>query len=287
MADIGAAQRRELNLRRQAGAKAIYRRAKLLQFVGGSLSLVFALLAPILLFVAPGLGAILGALAGAWIFATRLLVQPIRNRWREEGAGAQESFDCDVLGLSWNQSLVKRVTTEEIRSASRRVDLDEVRDWYPTTSTMDWPGSVLTCQRSNAVWARREHSAYAGVLIAVAISWALLGIVVSLIHHAGLATYLVAIALPSLPALLDATDLARGHRDASSARAILEEAIDAQLAALSKVTAEQLRENQDRLYDLRRDAPLVPEWFYNLIASRYEDDMRFAADQEARGGKGD
>ena len=62
----------------------------------------------------------------------------------------------------------------------------------------------------------------------------------------------------------------------------LEEVIDAQLAEPQTVGVEQMRDTQDQLFALRRDAPLVPEWFYNAVAGRFEDDMRFAAAQRAK-----
>ncbi|MGH9918028.1 MAG: S-4TM family putative pore-forming effector, partial [Nitrososphaerales archaeon] len=151
--------------------------------------------------------------------------------------------------------------------------------WYPTDTDMDWPTSVLTCQRSNVVWARRQHTAYGWILVGVAIAWTATGIGVALAHEATLATYLVAIALPSLPALLDASESARSHFAAAEARMHLEEVIDTQLDEPDGVDRAQLRETQDQLFVLRRDAPLVPDWFYKRVAGGFEDDMRYAAAQ--------
>jgi len=282
MTDIAAAQDGENNLRRQAAARAFYARAKLFQAVGTAFSLVLALLAPIVLLLAPDAGATLGAVAGIWLFVTRLALQPLRERLRLAGVAAQEAFDCDVLGLDWNASLTKKVADEEIRGQTRRTDLTSFARWYPTGQDMPWPTSVLTCQRSNAVWARRQHGAYGWVLVIAAISWGVIGVGIALAHGATLATYLVAIALPSLPALLDFSELARDHFDATSARLRLEEVIDAQLAAPSSIRSAELRENQDQLFALRRDAPLVPEWFYHTVAGRFDDEMRFAAAQRAQ-----
>jgi len=243
---------------------------------------MLALLAPILLFLAPDAGALLGALAGIWLFVTRLIAQPICDRRRLDGAATQEAFDCDVLGLNWNASLARKVADEEVRSVTRKTDLKAFAHWYPSDDDMDWPMSILTCQRSNVVWARRQHKAYGWILVGVAIIWAVIGIGVALAHEATLATYLVAIALPSLPALLDASELARSHFAAAGARMRLEEVVDAQLAEPQTVGVEQMRDTQDQLFALRRDAPLVPEWFYNAVASGFEDDMRFAAAQRAK-----
>lgn len=286
MADIGRAQKKESNLRRQAAARRFYGHAKRWQAIGGSLALILALASPIVFFVAPSAGPLLGALAGVWIFLSRLAVVPLRDGCRQKGAAAQEMFDCDVLGLLWNDALAKPIAEEEIRSASRGAKtLDSVRDWYPTESNASWPLSVLMCQRSNAVWARRQHSTYGSGLVGVAFAWFAAGIVVALVSHAALAAYLTTIALPSLPFILDASDLARSHFDAARNRGALEEIVDGFRNALP-TDAEPMREVQDQLFGLRKNAPLVPEWFYRLLAPSFEQDMTYAA-QAAAGGPED
>ena len=66
-----------------------------------------------------------------------------------------------------------RVSEEEISKASRRLaKTTGIKAWYPTPSDCAWPTSVLICQRSNAVWARRQHRTYAVVLICGAMVWA-------------------------------------------------------------------------------------------------------------------
>jgi hypothetical protein len=279
MSQIATAQNQNRNLRRQAAARALYTRAKRLQGAGTALSLAFALLGPVLLFLEPSAGALLGALAGIWLFVTRLLVQPLRDRAKLAGATAQEAFDCDVLGLPWNPALVRKLSDEEIASRSRKADLVPFADWYPTDNDASWPSSVIVCQRANAVWARRLHAGYGWVLIGVAVAWGVIGVGAALLKGATLATYLVAVALPSLPALLDAVDVARSHFGAASARRQLEQAIDELLDDTSAVETDRLRENQDQLFTLRRDAPVVPNWFYKLLATRFEEDMRYAASQ--------
>jgi len=95
-----------------------------------------------------------------------------------------------------------------------------------------------------------------------------------------LADYLVTIGLPSLPALLDATEFARGHSADSVERQLLEEQADALLQG-NAATQQDLRELQDQIFTLRRGAPVVPRWFYKLVRPKYEADMRYAAGRAA------
>jgi hypothetical protein len=282
-AEIGATQNQEVNLRRYLAAAHFYKLAKWLYFGGASLTVVLALVSPLVLLFAPDAGPTLGAIAGAWIFVSRLFLEPFKQKLQLKGATAQETFDCSIYRLGWNDALVRRLPEEEIRGASGAMKgADEVRDWYPTDEDLDWPLSVLVCQRSNAVWARRQHRAYAYMLYVAAASWAVIGAVVAILDGASLATYLVTIALPSLPALLDAAEFARAHAVDADKRQLLEDQTDALLRS-GTASEHDLREIQDELFTLRRSAPLVPRWFYRLVRPRFEADMRYAAKHASAG----
>lgn len=277
LADISAAQEEDVNLRRQLAARRFYTIAKRAFFCGLAVTVALALVAPVVRLVVPGVGPGLGAVAGAWIFVARLLLEPFKRRYQQMGAQAQELFDCAVLGTGWNDALAKSLSEEEVRKASRDMsDADDVRDWYPTDSNAGWPTSVLICQRSNAVWSRRQHRAYSTILAVAAAVWSVVGVVVAVADGASLGEYLATIALPSLPAVLDAAEMSRSHREASDRRGQLE-ARTAELLDAESVSAQDLREVQDQLFDLRQEGPLIPDRFYRRLKDDYERDMRYAA----------
>jgi hypothetical protein len=284
MAKIGTVQNEEASLRRYLAADHFYGIAKWLYFGGLSLTVALALISPLVLLFWAAAGPALGAIAGAWLFASRLLLERLKREHQLKGATAQEMFDCGVFKLDWNETLVRRLSEEEIRGASGSMsDADRVRDWYPTSEAMPWPRSVLVCQRANAVWARRQHRAYSRVLMIGAGAWAIFGVIVAVVDGASLTTYLVTIALPSLPALLDATEFARAHSTNAEKRQLVEDKAD-DLLKNGGGTNQDLREIQDQLFNLRRDAPLVPRWFYRLVRPGFEEDMRYAARRTAEGG---
>lgn len=286
MSDIRSAQNDDRNLRRQLAKNYWYTAAKRCHLVGAAVAIALALVSPLVLLYWPRWGPTLGAIAGIWIFASRLVLEPLKLRLQAKGAAAQEMFDCDVLGLEWNAALCRKRSSEEIRKASKRISdqhtADKHLNWYPATVSMTWPISVITCQRSNAVWARRQHHGYGLFLIAAAVVWAVIGLLVAIVHSASLAGYLTTIALPSLPAMLDATELSRKHLLASNRRQELEAQCDRLLDEVSIADHLALRELQDELFVLRRDAPLVAGWFYYLVSKGYEDDMQYAAEEQAR-----
>jgi SMODS-associating 4TM effector domain len=281
MSDIRAAQNEEESLGRRRAARYFYKRASWIYFGGALFTVALALMSPVVLFASPGLGPTLGAIAGAWIFVSRLLLEPLRQEYQLKGATAQEHFDCAVLGMEWNDALVRRLPDEEISGASRDMEnADQERDWYPADADIAWPNSVLTCQRSNAVWARRQHHAYARAVALAAAGWWVVGVIVAVTASATLSEYLVIVLLPSLPAFLDAYEISRRHSAAAMSRRLVEDQAD-NLLADGTATEQSLRELQDQVFNLRRVAPPVPEWFYGIVRPSYEEDMRYAARQIA------
>ncbi len=277
MSGIAAAQEEDRNLRRQLAARYYYRQAKWIHFIGAALAILLAFTSPLVLLFRPELGPILGAIAGAWIFVSRIVLEPFKRDRQRKGATAQEMFDCDVLDLAWNDALVRRLSEEEVRRSSGSMKaVDRVRSWYPTDTTLSWPVSVLVCQRSNAVWARRQHLSYGVFLGVAAAAWLVIGIIVAIADSASLAQYLTTILLPSLPAMLDAAEMSRRHVQEAGSRQVIEDQLDQYLRD-GGVDDQGLRETQDQLFDLRRNAPLVAEWFYRSIRQDYEEDMRYAA----------
>jgi hypothetical protein len=61
------------------------------------------------------------------------------------------------------------------------------------------------------IWSRRDHRAYGTTILITGVAWLALGVAVALARDLSLAAYLIKIFLPSSPALLDCTELARSH----------------------------------------------------------------------------
>jgi hypothetical protein len=284
LTEIAATQNDPTSQRYQLAKAHFYKWAKILYFAGATFTLALALVAPLVLLFRPSLGPALGAIAGVWIFVSRLVLEPFRRDYQLKGATAQECFDCLVLGIPWNEALARPLPDEEISAASRAgrrstKRVEQARDWYAATDfRLDWPRSVLMCQRSNAVWACRQHRTYGRFLAAAAIAWFIVGIIVAVADGAALSTYLVTILLPSMPAFLDASELSRAHSSAARDRELIREQTD---ALIENGTAEthEIREIQDQLFRLRREAPQVPDWFYQVIRTGYEEDMKYAVDE--------
>jgi len=251
-------------------------------------TLLLALAAPVVLFWAPSWGDWLGALAGAWVLLGRTVIA-----WRDDqnvrtAVTIQEEFDVGLFDLDWNEALAgPKVAHEEIHIGARKVtkekELDKLRNWYPDADRVPWPLNVVLCQRSSAVWGRRDHFRYAYLVLTLGITWFVVGLIMFSVAKVSLAEYLVTVFLPSQPAFLDTIDLFKGHlgmaRDKEALEVQTTKLWERGSTSLASVTAQDCREVQDQAYRLRRSGMQIPQIVYSILRNQDEDAMRAAVDR--------
>ena len=268
-----------------------YTRAKRWHAVKMTGTLLLALAAPVILFWNPSWADWIGALAGLWVLAGRTLFSWLDDRNVQRAVTIQEQFDVEVFGLDWNEALAgPPAAPEDIHAAAKKItktkQIEKLRNWYADADKVPWPLNVLLCQRSSAVWGRREHFKYAHLVLGLGIAWFIVGLVMTGIAHVSLTTYLVLVFLPSQPAFLDTIDLFKGHLAMSQSK----ESIEKQTTNLwnqgtttsGSVTAHDCREVQDQAYQLRRSGMQIPQVIYNRLRDKNEDAMRAAVDKYVR-----
>jgi len=243
-----------------------------------------ALAAPVVIIFAPSLEHPLGAIGGLWVLAARLVLRPAQERATRFAVAVQEMFDQQVLGLL-PTTAPRPPAYEQIHQQARHCAGDPDSGWYSVQPHVAPAAAALIAQRSGAVWSRRLHREWAILLGALATGWTILTIVVATIRGATVGQFLIAVLLPMLPALLDATDLGQAHWHAAAERSELEATLDRRLdqAAQASLSApEDLRAVQDEINRQRVTQPPVPDWYYRLRRSSYETSMRAAADRLAQ-----
>lgn len=224
----------------------------------------------------PALGPWATGLALVAAAADNLLLDRVQRRRRELGARTQEQFDVQVLELPWNADRVgERVDPEMVAAAAKRVsdprELHKLRGWYPTAVVRVPIGIArLICQRTNCRWdesLRREVSTFckaAVVLIAAGViavglftDWSVLHLLTVLV---GPLAPLVARCIRQWVRHDDTVErLTQLRQDIATAwRGALDGSLrgDALLAVARRI--------QDRIYEHRKDAPLVSERIYSL-----------------------
>ena len=246
-------------------------------------TVLVALAAPVVIIFAPSLEHPLGAIAGAWVLASRLVLRPAQERATRFAVAVQEVFDQQVLGLP-PATASRPPAYEQVHQQARRCKSAPDPDWYSVRPQVPPGAAVLIAQRSGTVWSRRLSQEWAAVLAGLAAGWTVLTVMIAALRGATVGQFLIAVLLPMLPALLDATDLCQAHWRAAAERSELEAALDEHLEQAAhghRPSPQDLRVLQDEINRQRLTQPPVPNWYYKLRRASYETSMRAAAERLA------
>jgi hypothetical protein len=247
-------------------------------------TVLVALAAPVVITVIPSLERPLGVIACTWVVAARLVLRPAEWRATRLTVSVQEMYDRHVLGLPPAPAL-RPPALEQVHQLARRCLRSPDPDWYSVPAGVGAEAGVLIAQRSAAVWSRRLYQEWATMLAVLATGWTALTVLVAVARGATLSQFLIAVLLPMLPALLDATDLCQAHRNAATEQSALEASLDQRLdqAARGDLPSPQdLRAIHDEINRQRLAQPPVPDWYYRLRRASYATAMQAAASTLAR-----
>lgn len=263
-----------------------YREAKRHAAIGRGGAFVLAVAGPLAALHSLEWSALVAALAGGWIFFTRLYLYPAKDTHVKLGARIQEKFDIGLFDLPWASVAGPEPPEEDIVDAAASVANDKRltesidEGWYATTAGLPWPVDVLFCQMASIAWGRRQHATYSRWLGAGIAAFAAFAVVIGLLARLSLADWLVTFLLPSLPALLDASELAIAQKAQSKNKEDLEQQARALwgTGALGSLTPAECREIQDEAFRLRSVGLQVPEFLYWRHRKHDEQVMREATE---------
>jgi SMODS-associating 4TM effector domain len=259
------------HLRRLLACSYLYAVARRWHRAGAVGTFLLATAAPIISLLVPSTTDILAAVSAGWLVAGRTVLSWLEQHQKLLAASVQELYDTSLFRLPWNIALAGREPApEDVAAAAARIrDDSPYRDWYSVDlGDTPWPGDVLLCQRMSIIWGRRDHRAYGTVILVTGIAWFLLGLSIALARDLSLADYLIKIFLPTSPALLDCTQLARSHWEQAAGRENAEKDIqniwDACRDDPASIDPAACRNVQDSSFLLRSHGPFVPGLFYKL-----------------------
>jgi hypothetical protein len=157
-------------------------------------------------------------------------------------------------------------------------------DWYSIKESDPGPVVVAVSQRSNAAYSDSLLKTMLKFWIASSIVWAIILVVASIMANLSLLVFLVGVFLPVLPAALDVFEYIVEIRRAASDRRDLALSIEDRLMKSSRraIRGQDLLVWQERLFELRRSTPQVPDWLYRITRRSNEAAMKSAADQLSR-----
>ena len=150
--------------------------------------------------------------------------------------------------------------------------------WYPINPATPPLRTVAICQRANVSYADRLLRTTAIIWQSAVVFWALITVGVALVSQLSFATILMGIFIPLLPSLFDATVYVQEIRKAATTRAAMASDLTQKIES-NNIDADDLLVWQERIHDLRRETPEVPDWIYKLQRRRNEQAMHGAAHQ--------
>lgn len=249
--------------------------------------LLIAILAPVAGAVWPTLAVFCGAVAGLWIFAGRTTLTARQVKLVDQAAALQERFDALVFAMPDRAAREHMPSLEDVSKlvgsraeVKRAAQIEKLRDWYPFTPGADPRTSVAVCQRANVSYSDSLLRVTAKIWRLCLLAWALIAVAMSLALHATVETVLLIVVLPLLPAFLDIVEFTRNYDSASHIRRTTAGEIeDAIVIGGTSPSAGQLLVWQERIYELRRTTPLVPDVIYWLQRKKNERAMEAVATQ--------
>jgi SMODS-associating 4TM effector domain len=273
-------------LRLLLAQRRLYNRAKrwsFLRWIGFS---VIGVAAPILTVVVPDAAVTVGAIAGVWIFLSRTWFSSVEQDLAAKAAEIQEQFDHFVFGMPTQITRTPTATMEEIarltgddQTVLADANKQQLMDWYPFDVRVDGAISIGIAQRANAAYSERLLNANANVWFVTTLVWSGSAVIVSLIVGLTLTQFLLGVALPLLPALLDVWEQFRSTKRAGEIRRAMADDIEKAIRGWGdrNLAPEDLLLWQDQTYQLRRGSPQVPNLVYRRARKRNEHAMGVAA----------
>jgi hypothetical protein len=280
------AQNETLALRLLLAQRRLYSRAKwwsFLRWIGFS---VIGVAAPILTAIVPQAAVVVGAIAGVWIFLSRTWFSSVEQNLAAKAAGIQERFDQRVFGMPALITRVPSASMEEIvrlvgddEAALADINKERLKDWYPFDAQVNGAISIAIAQRANAAYSERLLNANANVWLIITLAWSGAAVIVGVIVGLTFTQFLLGVALPLLPALLDVWDQFRSTKRAGEVRRTMADDIEKVIREHDgkKPSPEDLLLWQDQTYELRRTSPQVPNLVYKRARDRNEHAMNTAA----------
>ncbi|MET8518477.1 S-4TM family putative pore-forming effector [Nocardioides sp. NPDC004968] len=246
---------------------------------------IIGLGAPVVVRIWPELDVAAAAVAGLWLFIGRTTLRAMQTRLSTQAASVQEQFDFMVFGMSEEAQRSTMPLLEDIieltggeEAVSRYSEEERLRDWYPFEGSNLGEVSVALCQRANVTYSDRLLRTTARVWTGAVVAWSAVLLIWCMIDGLSLTAFVLGIFLPLLPALLDVVQYVAGVRRASIERRNLADAIGTHLDE-GAVDPQALLVWQERMFELRRAAPQIPDFIYKLRRTKNEQVMHAATQQ--------
>ncbi|MFG1646701.1 S-4TM family putative pore-forming effector [Amycolatopsis sp. NPDC049252] len=224
------------------------------------------------------------SLAGAlWTAVYTMVLAPWAARYQRVSATLQEMLDTELFELPWNRVAVgERIPEDHVSDLKNRYRGDEsrLRDYYLVAAVAS-PYDVWFCLEQNLAWGSKVRQRYAQLLLGVAVLWTIVGFGVGFAAGLRISDLVSGWFVPSLGLLLLCLDTYRAQMSNTRERARVRDIAAAALAdpetlAVTGPALEDLvRQVQDALFQVRRQQPRTPVWFFRRFHDRDKRDFEY------------
>lgn len=287
--DISILQNDEKQLHKLAAQRQLYSIAKSIFGAQLILSIPVALSLTIIVVVFPDLK----KFALVWgVMATvvcEFLLLPQQKKFQKRAAQIQESFDCDVLGFNWNKEKVgKKPDPEVVEKYSDQYKahkMPPLTDWYPKgASELPLYLGRIVCQRSNCRWDSDQRRIYANFMLIILASSLLISAIFGVCHDFDLLDFLAITIAPLMPFIIFCLRQCRENNEAAERLEMTKEHLEdlwndalKKAAPKESTITKRARSLQDEIFDNRSRNPLVFDFLFKRIRTKYEKNMNYGA----------
>lgn len=194
-----------------------------------------------------------------------------------KAAKIQEQFDLNIYNLEWNKiSIWNKLSYEYISEAKNKYiwNINELKNWYSDVSTLPIWFAIIICQRSNLFWDLKLRKYFSYTIILLMILIFLIHFSISYFLNIWASLFVYWFLLSSFPAIIIWINEVKENYEIINSKRELENII---LKLIDNKPNEpsfkDLRNIQDKIYELRKKWALIPEFWYNFFKEKFENNM--------------
>ncbi len=204
-----------------------------------------------------------------------LFFSSLLSKMKTNAAKIQELFDCSIYGLDWNitNSGEKPDNWSIDEALNKYVENPKapVTNWYHIDlNGLSQKEAILRCQQTNLEYDRKLRFLFKNDCIILASIIVVLSFIIATFMDASLKGYLTHFISPSLPLIVILIKIIIDNQKAVKALEEVRNVANKISSDKSKLTMQNLRQLQDKLFFSRKDSVLIPENYYLLRRSNLE-----------------
>ncbi len=211
---------------------------------------------------------------------------------KENAAGIQELFDCEVLGIEWNKMLfTEKPEHGDVHKyhklRQKRNINDNFSNWYsePIKEVENNLAKII-CQQSNVTYDFEVRKTFTKWIVLIAIITFVLLFILTAIYDLSFRTFITNVITPFLPIFAIAIkwyfEQQNSIKTLEEIKSVMQTIWDNAIENKQIPNDIVIRQVQDRIHLHRRECALVPEIIYNKIKAKQEEQMYFSVNGAVR-----